>query len=246
MKFRIIESEILSSTNDVAAQMYEKGDLKHGDVIFTLDQHSGRGQGVNCWESEAGKNIAATIFMKPTNIHASNQAVLTQIISLAIAELVSQITKRDDVKIKWPNDIYIGGGKVAGILIQNYVCGNKINGVIAGIGINVNQTHFLSDAPNPLSLKQITNSDFDVNEVLEKLLKNIDYYYLSSPDENQMLALKDEYLRRLYQINIKKQYIANGKLFNGILTGTDEYGRLKIIDEQGTEFVFAHKEVEFC
>lgn len=246
MKFRIIESEILTSTNDVASQMCEKGELAHGDVIFTLNQYSGRGQGDNSWESEPGKNIAATIYLKPINIHASNQVVLTQIISLAIADLLTYVTKREDVKIKWPNDIYIGKAKVAGILIQNYIYGNKIDGVIAGIGINVNQSKFLSDAPNPISLKQIAGVNFDVNDVLEKLLEKIDYYYIGSPDENQMLALEDEYLKRLYQINVKKKYLADGKIFEGTITGIDEYGRLKIIDEQGIEHIFAHKEVAFC
>ena len=146
MKFNIITLSKVASTNSYAQEQIEAGDLHEGDVIFTLNQESGRGQGVNTWESEAGRNLHLSLILEPNMIHASNQFVLTQMVSLAIVSVINKYvtanSNNPNVKIKWPNNIYVGDKKIAGILFQNYIKGNNIEYSIVGIGINVNQIKF--------------------------------------------------------------------------------------------------------
>ena len=75
--------------------------------------------------------------------------------------------------IKWPNDIYWQDKKVAGILVENAIIGNEIKYSIAGIGLNVNQIEWQSDAPNPISLKQITGKTYDIEALMQQLYAEV-------------------------------------------------------------------------
>ena len=96
--------------------------------------------------------------------------------------------------IKWPNDIYYGDKKVAGILIENAIIGNEIKYSIAGIGLNVNQTTFLSSAPNPVSLKQISGKETDIDALMQALMTQIEA--LEAMDEAQVWAYYRDHLYR--------------------------------------------------
>ena len=98
------------------------------------------------------------------------------------------------VSIKWSNDIYYGDKKVAGILIENAIIGNEIKYSIAGIGLNVNQTTFLSSAPNPVSLKQISGKETDIDALMQALMTQIEA--LEATDEAQVWAYYREHLYR--------------------------------------------------
>ena len=246
MKFEIIKIDVVDSTNDVAVKLLEKKSLNDGDIILANDQIHGRGHGSNKWESEPGRNLTFSICFKPCKFEAQSQFMLTQMLSLAISDVVCHLTGSKDVKIKWPNDIYIGDGKVAGMLVQNFIAGSKIDTVIAGIGLNVNQKVFKSDAPNPVSLINFTSCELDVPKVLNEVLAKVDEYYSPSPDEPLKELLNKKYLERLYKYMLLSDYKTGDILFKGKITGIDEYGRLLIIDENNQNRVFAHKEVVFC
>ncbi|MDE6431375.1 MAG: biotin--[acetyl-CoA-carboxylase] ligase, partial [Duncaniella sp.] len=115
-------------------------------------QTAGRGQRGNSWESAPGKNITMSILLRPEGLHPSRQFVISRAVSLAITGVLRRYMPASAVRVKWPNDIYVDDRKICGILIENVISSASIRQSVVGIGINVNQRRFLSDAPNPVSM----------------------------------------------------------------------------------------------
>ena len=132
-------------------------------------QTAGKGQRGNTWEAERGKNLLFSFVLYPTFLEARRQFILSQIVSLSIKEELDRWS--DEITIKWPNDIYWRDKKICGILIENDLSGHFIGRSISGIGININQNEFHSDAPNPVSLKQITGQEHDRYEILSHICR---------------------------------------------------------------------------
>ena len=155
-----------NSTNTLLKEMLAKGEWPENErFLYAGYQTAGRGQTGNGWESEEGKNLLCSILLPPTkNLYFLNIAV-----SVALLRVIGE-----DFTIKWPNDIYYGDKKLAGILLENAIVGSEVKYSIAGIGLNVNQTVFVSDAPNPVSLKQITGKEYDIDKLMERLMVEID------------------------------------------------------------------------
>ena len=137
-------------------------------VVTAEVQTAGRGQQGNRWESERGKNIIFSMLCHPTFVAPSRQFLLSQCIALAVQQTLSEYV--DGVKVKWPNDIYVGDRKISGTLIECDLQGKNIANCIIGTGVNINQTTFLSSAPNPVSLKQLTGKDHDTEQVLTAIV----------------------------------------------------------------------------
>ena len=155
-----------NSTNTLLKEMLAKGEWPENErFLYAGYQTAGRGQTGNGWESEAGKNLLCSILLPPTkNLYFLNIAV-----SVALLRVIGE-----DFTIKWPNDIYWNDKKLAGILLENAIVGSEVKYSIAGIGLNVNQTVFVSDAPNPVSMKQITGQEHDIDKLMERLMEEID------------------------------------------------------------------------
>lgn len=249
MQFNIINILKLESTNSYAQQLIKSGDLHEGDVIFALNQEKGRGQGDNFWESEPGSNLLISIILEPKMIPASRQFVLAQLVSLAIADLVKEyvLTGRVpiEVKVKWPNDIYVNNKKVAGILFQNFVKGNEIEYSIVGIGINVNQEQFYSGASNPVSMIHHTHKSINIELLLSKLLDNIGVSYEVFRLEENFQELKSRYINNLFRYDEWATYSDGKETFRGRIVDVDEYGRLMVELESGEVKKFMFKEIEF-
>ncbi|MCC8036856.1 MAG: biotin--[acetyl-CoA-carboxylase] ligase, partial [Bacteroidales bacterium] len=148
------------STNSALRSMIAQEPLEPWTVVATLRQTAGRGQRGNSWESEPGKNASFSMLIRPHELKASQQWTLSLWVSIGTWNALSRIVPHPDrLRMKWPNDVYYGDRKLGGILIENSLQGQFIDWSIAGIGINVNQTRFLSDAPNPVSLAQILGRD---------------------------------------------------------------------------------------
>ncbi len=228
MDYNIIYIHETTSTNSYAQGMIANNTAKEGDVIITSFQTSGKGHGSNIWESERGKNIILSLIIEPSFIEASNQFVITQFVSLAICDAMSLILDEKEISIKWPNDIYFGNNKIAGILIQNYITGGKITSSIIGLGINVNQTKFYSEAPNPTSISLITIKSHDLIEFRDVLLENINKWYKKVCNVNQHKFLKEIYMSKLYRKGQVTRFIDKTGEFEGIIVDTDSFGRLKI------------------
>jgi BirA family biotin operon repressor/biotin-[acetyl-CoA-carboxylase] ligase len=245
MDFQIQEIRSLGSTNDYLFGMTADGDVKEGKIIIARNQLKGKGTANNKWESEAGKNLTFSILIKPDFISPDNQFVITQIVSLALINSLSDFLDRDKLKIKWPNDIYYSDGKLAGILIQNIIKASKISCSVIGIGLNINQDRFLSDAPNPISMTQITQKTYDLNNVFTKVLKSIDENYSRLMLFPKTKWLEKSYLDNMFRFNTLSEFVENSKTFKGKIKGIDNYGRLIIIKQNGKEKVYGFKEVEF-
>ena len=155
-----------NSTNTLLKELLAKGEWPENErFLYAGYQTAGRGQTGNGWESEACKNLLCSILLPPTkNLYFLNIAV-----SVALLRVIGE-----DFTIKWPNDIYWNDKKLAGILLENAIVGSEVKYSIAGIGLNVNQTVFVSDAPNPVSLKQITGQEHDIDKLMERLMVEID------------------------------------------------------------------------
>ena len=206
-------------------------------VVWTDHQTAGRGCGTNTWESERGKNLLFSMLIHPTDISANEQFRITEIVSVALCQTL-QAYIDNKVEIKWPNDIYVGDKKICGILIENRLQGNTIKESIIGIGLNVNQTEFKSDAPNPVSMRQLTGRETDLKELLQAFLRAFEVTYHSKTtcfDYKSMLFRRGKYAI----------YEDKTSCFAATLTDVLPDGRLLLVDKDGLERLYAFKEVSF-
>lgn len=221
--FTIIELNETPSTQTYLMQEDERKSFDEFTVITAKNQTSGRGQGTHIWESEKGKNICFSLLLKPLFLNPSEQFIITQIISLAIVDVLVKYGLQD-VMIKWPNDIYVSNNKICGILIQNKVMGNQISHSYIGIGINVNQRKFLF-APNPTSLTLETNKEYDLNTFLNDTLYNI-YVRYTQLKENRIMDIQDKYLSLLLFKGEKRKYIYEDREIVATILNVNQYGHL--------------------
>jgi len=238
---KIIGLNETESTNAYARNI-ETNKLENGTIIISQFQTSGRGYNKNSWESEAGKNITCSIILLPEKIKAEDQYVISKFVSLAITDYLS--IKGIVAKIKWPNDIYIGDKKIAGILIENSVKGEYIDKTIIGIGININQESFKSDAPNPISLKNITKSEYSISHELEELIRFLNHWYNQVVEDKNGMIDKD-YKQKMYRIDELSVFSDNTKKFEGYIKGVNKFGQLMIETTEKEKLLFNFKEVAF-
>lgn len=244
---RILEPQIflfpeMASTNEEMKQMLKREHLDEGTIIITDHQVAGRGQAGNSWESVKGQNLTFSLLLRPIFLEPYKQFYISKIVSLAIIDSIKKLVKQPS--IKWPNDIYIGNKKLAGILIENSIMGAHLDYCIIGIGLNVNQEIFISDAPNPISLKQATGRNFDLAEFRNQLIENIDKRY------NELITVKEEeinkaYFDLLYRKNGIHAYKDTNGLFKATIESVNEMGLLTLKDDSGNLREYAFKEVEF-
>lgn len=237
--FNILEYEEIASTNTCAAEK-PSSELTDRMVILTWRQTQGRGQVGNSWESAPERNISMTVVLKPEHLEASRQFAVSMIIALGCFDFVSRYT--DNVSVKWPNDIYVGDKKIAGILIEHKITGMYIGNSICGVGININQEQFISNAPNPISLLQLIGHPLPLQQVLEELLACIDARYA---DIHNYANLEKDFLHHLYRGTGIHQWEDIHGRFHASIAGMDEYGQLRLLDEEGHERLYAFKEVTY-
>ena len=232
----------LPSTNSHAATMIRENGVKEGTVIYTNYQSAGRGHGGNKWESEENKNLLISIVLYPSLINPPDQFLLSMSLSLGICDFLQRYTS--SISIKWPNDIYVNNDKIAGILIENSIMGDLIEHSIAGIGININQVRFKSDAPNPVSLTILTGEQYDLHDCLINLTADLDKRYqdLVSGDFE---SIKRDYLKYLYRNHIWSKYSDQEGIFTGRIINVNNTGQLVIERENGQVITYSFKEVEF-
>jgi len=234
--------EYLPSTNSYAAMLLKNSNVAEGTIIYTNFQSAGRGQAGNSWESEDGKNLLISIILYPTMIEPADQFLISMAVSLGISNFLDRHIKGS--LIKWPNDIYIKSDKIAGILIENTLIGNTIENSVAGIGLNVNQTSFISNAPNPVSLSQLTGQQYDLRECLMHLSDNINKRYQQLIDRDYD-SLRADYKSRLFRKDEFCKWRDESGVFTGRIVSVSPEGRLIIEKEGGTRYGYAFKEVEF-
>ena len=235
-----IELQSVDSTNNYARSLLHEGVAEHGTAIFAHEQFAGKGQRTRSWLTEKDANIVLTIMLKPAPLQVSEQFKLSMAIAVATQNFLSKYAG-NDTRIKWPNDLYYGDRKAGGILIENIVSGSW-QWAIIGIGINVNQVNFSPELPNPISLKQITNKDFDTillaKELCDHLEKN--FHQLIAGDFSPIYSQYNNYL---YKKDKKVRLKKDNRVFEAIIKSVSPPGKLVV--EHAIEEEFEFGEIEW-
>ncbi|MBR4302589.1 MAG: biotin--[Bacteroidaceae bacterium] len=227
-------------------------ELNGDDASFDMElattefQTAGRGQKGNSWESEQSKNLLFSILLHPVYVQPSKQFCISEAIALAVVkslkEIVAEESVAKDFSVKWPNDIYWKNKKIAGILIENELFGSTIRDCIVGVGININQQIFLSDAPNPVSLYNILGVNTNVEEVLDAIIKQF-VANVSMIENGQTALLHNEYMDSLFRRKGIYPYRDADSEFMATIKDVREDGRLILIDSDNKERIYEFKEV---
>lgn len=231
-----------NSTNTLLKELIAKGEWPADERFIRAGyQTSGRGQAGNGWESEADKNLLCSVLLPPRE----NVFELNIVTAVAVQRLLGEA-----FTIKWPNDIYWHDKKVAGILIENAIVGSEVKYSIAGIGLNVNQTEWYSDAPNPVSLRQITGQNYDLDELMTQLLHEIDlaqeedvwaYYKAHLYRREGFWPFVEREVSTAPTMNAK----ANADAFMARIKDVLPTGEILLEDQQGQERRYHFKQIRY-
>lgn len=238
-----IELPRVQSTNTWLSQHAEG--LPSLTVVTTPCQGAGRGQRGNSWESEDGKNLNFSMLWLPGGFPAQCQFAVSEAVALAVADTLEECGIY--ARVKWPNDIYAGDRKISGILIEHSVTGRDITQTVIGVGLNVNQLRFISDAPNPVSMAMLTGREHSVDDVCETLAAHIERRLQSTADPASRQALHARYMERLWRGDGRMYQFAtpDGSRFSAAIAGVASDGMLTLMDQSGAMRTYAFKEVSF-
>ena len=240
-------SDSIGSTNTYLREL-NGGDPDFDYEVAVADfQTAGRGQKGNSWESEQGKNLLFSILAHPRNLKVQEQFYISEAIALAVSDSVISALGPEfasGVSVKWSNDVYWKDFKMAGILIENTLQGESILDAVAGVGLDVNQEVFLSDAPNPISLKNITGRDFDRDALLGDIVDRF-IGYMERSSEHERAEVDRLYCERLYRRDGYYPFRdANGE-FEARIDGIRPDGCLMLQTIGGEHRVYEFKQVQF-
>lgn len=230
--------ETIDSTNTEALRRLDG--IPSGTVLAARSQTAGRGQRGNTWFTEPGKNLTFSVVLKDLGLKASDSIRLNALTSVAVVSLLEHYGVQP--VIKWPNDIYVSGRKICGMLIENTLDGAMLGASVVGIGININQREFPQLA-NATSLALCTGKDEALEEVLAVFLEIFEgmLSQLDSPE------LWERYASRLYRLGKTARYydILREEEFEGVIQGVEPDGRLCILDAGGERRHYRFKEVSY-
>ena len=241
MEEKIIRLKEIDSTNRFLREL--KDEQEDEMVVAVADfQTAGKGQGSHTWESEAGKNLLFSIKVHPRWVPVRQQFLLSMAGAIAIKEALE--TYVDGITLKWPNDVYWNDKKISGTLIETSIDSKGIKTCIFGIGINVNQEAFHSDAANPVSLRQILGHEVDKDELLQKVIGGFRRYYelLRRADYMDVSGI---YHLSLYRRKGFHRYEDADGDFEGAFVEVEDDGHLILHDKQGVIRSYSFGEVKF-
>lgn len=239
---KLITLKRVSSTNNFLKEEVSKSaPFNEGTVIMAEEQYAGKGQAGNRWVSTPGKNLTFSMLLKPVFLSPSNQFDINIVTCVSIFETLFPLLG-DQLRIKWPNDVYVGDRKLGGVLIENSLQGNQWKHSIVGIGLNVNQEDF-GDLTNACSIKQFLHRDYTITNLLYELWRSIEKNYFLLRSEG-VSALKSLYIKNLYRLGQVSKYNVNGILVEGKIVDVSSEGQL-VVDFNGHTARFNFKEIEF-
>lgn len=231
-------TESCPSTN--AALAARAASTPHGFTLCARVQTAGRGQRGNSWEAEPYKNLTFSILLRPQNFAASRQFELSMLVALAVADTIDALAGSQITQVKWPNDIYVGHSKICGILIENSLIGANLDYAIAGVGVNINQTVFRSDAPNPISLASISGKTYDLDKALAMFAEAIAGAVAGY--DGDCAGLLARYQNRLWRSDgVHPFREPGGPVFSASITAIDPAGPISLSNGK----TYAFKEIVF-
>lgn len=239
----------LEETESTNSYIRARGDsFAHGDIVAARVQTAGRGQRGNSWESSPGENVTMSMFLRPDGVDITEAFPISEAIAIGVVGVLDsflpeQVSSR--VRIKWPNDIYVSDSKIAGILIENSLQGRLIDRSVAGIGLNVNQQLFVSDAPNPVSMSQLTGLRYDVGEIVSE----IGHHVLNALEmmTREPNCLHNLYMKRLWRGDGRCYPFtesATGRRFMASVASVAMSGHITLNEHpSGRPLIYAFKEI---
>lgn len=233
----LIELKQTRSTNTYVKEHAHS--LPDEAVVYTHHQSAGRGQKGNSWEAEPGMNLTFSVLLHRPAVEVKRQFLLSEAVALATVETLDSFAH--GFALKWPNDIYHRDSKIAGILIEQSLDGPVIDYTVIGIGLNVNQTVFRSDAPNPVSLANITGEKYQLLPLLKRLCNNIIARCNNLNDPN----LHNTYMTRLWRNDGKPHpyQLPDGSRFNATIVNVAPDGTLTLRHPDNSLHPYQFKQV---
>lgn len=237
----IIRLEETDSTNTYLRQ--HASQMEAWMTVVTAEyQTAGRGQGVHTWESNRSENLLFSVLTHPVMVPVRSQFLLSEAGALALKEVLDGYT--DGITLKWPNDIYWNDRKLSGTLIETSIGGGRIKNCVFGIGLNVNQKTFESDAPNPVSLAQILGHDIDREQLFKQIVAAFEKYYRML-ENRQYDAISALYHEALYRRQGFYMYEDGDGRFEGAIVEVGDDGLLVLRDRDGRFREYEFREVKF-
>lgn len=210
-------------------------------LLVTDYQAAGRGQRGTSWEADAGQNLLFGFVFCPDGVPVTHQFALSEALALAVCATLQ--TYAEGFTVKWPNDIYWHDQKVCGMLLEHTVCGAHLSQTLTGVGANINQRAFRSDAPNPISLWQIMGKEVDRAQVLEEIVRQFAQRYVFIKEKRYDLV-HEEYMRHLYRREGYYEYRDKDGAFMARIVKISPLGMLTLCRADGTLGEYAFKEVQ--
>lgn len=211
-------------------------------VVWARRQTAGIGQRGNCWTSEEDANLTFSLILKPSFLNASEAFRITQVVAIGISDMLQSLLPSDDIRIKWPNDIWVGGRKICGTLIASKIQGTHLASAICGIGLNVNQTVFPDWVPNPTSLHLVRGKRYVLRPLLDTLLQCIRHRYRQLHDEG-WVSLEQTYLEQLLHYRQPAHYRYQDHIIEATIEGVDAFGQLLLTTREGESLRCQMKEI---
>ena len=251
--FRMLELDEVDSTNNFLRHLDTPGDRRM-TLVTAEFQTAGRGADTNRWESARGENLLLSLRVLPACLPVRHMFAISEATALAIRDALNAFLPISSppkggrgVSIKWPNDIYYADCKVAGMLIENDLQGARVLRSTIGIGININQRRFLSDAPNPRSLADIVGHDIERRFVLEQFMDSFTHRFaqIETGRQDALDALHEDYKSHLYRLGEEHTYSDKDGTFRATLTDVEPSGHLILKDTTGNQRRYEFKEVKY-
>lgn len=237
----IIKLGAIDSTNTYLKQLSAVQSVDDYTTIIAEKQLSGRGQMGTVWNAEASKNMTCSVFKNIKGLSLDLSFYISMATALALIKTLKSFSV-PKLYIKWPNDILAVNKKICGVLIENVVAKQGVKASVIGVGLNVNQTKF-EYLPKASSLKNITGTHYNIDEVVVKLGDNLKYYFELLEDK-QFETIKCEYELNLFRRNKPSTFKSyNGTLFSGYIRGVSNSGQLMIMLEDRVMKSFNLKEI---
>lgn len=245
-KEHILRLSTVDSTNrytrDEAVALWSRYGESGYVVVVAEYQTAGRGQRGNSWLSNSCENLLFSILLRPGEaLQVAEQFVLSQAVSLALHDAMKKYGI--ETRLKWPNDIYAGKRKLAGVLVELDCCGQFVEQAIIGIGLNVNQTQFPQMERIPVSMKMLSGSEHVVDDVLATILEMFEHYYGELCNGNRD-TIASEYSGLLLGLNEQHSFVDADGNFEAVIVGVENDGYLILQRNDGRLSHFAFKELE--
>jgi BirA family transcriptional regulator, biotin operon repressor / biotin---[acetyl-CoA-carboxylase] ligase len=249
-KYRIIGQikvsfDQLDSTNEFAVRWIAKSKPIEGTVITAGFQRKGKGQIGRTWWSSPGNNLAYSTILYPKKLNTDHTQLCNMALSTGVVNAIKPYLSGNNVKLKWPNDIYVDDRKLGGILIQTALSGDKLSYLIFGLGLNVNESTFDSSLPNPISLYQLLGRKLPMSDITNSISESLTNSYdliLS----NDWTRIRQEYLNLMYGIGEKRSFASRmtGMDFDATVLGVTENGKL-LLNQDGKVKPFNFHELQW-